>query len=138
MVNEEREVFIDSNILLYAYSTTEVRKKEKVRSIFENEAVSVSTQVINEFIWVMHRKYHVDLTLLTTISSHIFDLFNVALVTRETITQALAIAKRYNYSYWDSLILSSALETTSAIIYTEDMQHGQIVNTNLKIINPFI
>jgi predicted nucleic acid-binding protein len=40
-------------------------------------------------------------------------------------------------SYWDSLIISSALESGCKILYTEDMHHNQIIEGKLKIINPF-
>ena len=45
--------------------------------------------------------------------------------------------EKYAYSYWDSLILASALENNCPIIYTEDMQSGQIIEDSLKIINPY-
>ncbi len=59
MVNENAKVFIDTNILLYAYSSSEITKKEKVLLLLENEMISLSTQIMNEFIWVMSRKFNV-------------------------------------------------------------------------------
>jgi predicted nucleic acid-binding protein len=47
------------------------------------------------------------------------------------------IMKKFNYSYWDCLILASALENNCTILYTEDMQDGQTVEGKLKILNPF-
>ncbi len=47
------------------------------------------------------------------------------------------IKKRYRFSYWDSLIIASALENNCSILYSEDMQHSQVIEDNLKIINPF-
>ncbi len=131
-------VFIDSNILIYAYSETEVEKKNKVLSILESEDVSLNTQVINEFIWIMNRKFDVDLDSLKLISNNIFQLFDVILVTETTINKAIDLSQKLKYSYWDSLILASALEKKCNTLYTEDMQHGQIIEDNLKIVNPFI
>jgi len=45
---------------------------------------------------------------------------------------------KYFYSYFDSLMLSSALKSSCDIIYSEDMQHGQVIEKSLKIINPFV
>jgi predicted nucleic acid-binding protein len=59
------------------------------------------------------------------------------LLQKTSIDQALSIAQRYKYSYWDSLILSSALENGCKVLYTEDMQDGQTIDGKLKIENPF-
>jgi len=47
------------------------------------------------------------------------------------------IRHKYNLSYWDSLIVASALENDCSILYTEDLQHEQVIEGKLKIINPF-
>jgi predicted nucleic acid-binding protein len=57
--------------------------------------------------------------------------------TQSTIFLACDIAKRYGYSYYDSLIIASTLECNCSVLYSEDMQHGQIIENSLKIINPF-
>jgi predicted nucleic acid-binding protein len=55
----------------------------------------------------------------------------------ETIIQALALAKKYQYAYYDSLILASALSADCSILFTEDLQHKQMIETTLTICNPF-
>src|SRR3989338_1067815 len=130
-------IFIDSNIMIYAYSSTEISKKDKVLLMLENEEIAISTHVINEFIWIMSRKFNVDMESLKVISNNLFEIFNVGIVSKTTISKAIDIAKGYRYAYWDSLILSSALEAKCIAIYSEDMQHGQIIE-GIKIINPFL
>ncbi len=130
-------IFIDSNILIYAYSSTEIGKKDKVLLMLENEEITISTQVVNEFIWIMSRKFNIDMETIKVISNNLFEIFNVGMVSKATIDKAIDIAKSYKYAYWDSLILSSALEAKCIAIYTEDMQHGQIIE-GIKIINPFL
>ena len=49
----------------------------------------------------------------------------------------MEISIRYNFYYWDSLIVASALENNCSILYTEDMQDGQVIEESLKIVNPF-
>ena len=56
---------------------------------------------------------------------------------KSTIKRALQIKKKARYSYWDSLIIASALENNCSILYTEDMQEGQVLNSGLTIVNPF-
>ncbi len=58
-------------------------------------------------------------------------------VEESTIKKALRIKKALNYSYWDSLIIASALENNCSILYTEDMQDSQTINNELTIVNPF-
>jgi predicted nucleic acid-binding protein len=55
-----------------------------------------------------------------------------------TIKQALYIKDYYRYSYYDSLIITSSLESGCSIVYSEDLQHGQIIENSLRIVNPFI
>ncbi|MBI5750339.1 MAG: PIN domain-containing protein [Nitrospinae bacterium] len=130
-------IFIDSNILIYSYSSTEIGKKDKVLLILENEEIAISTQVINEFIWIMSRKFNVDMESLKVINNNLFEIFNVGMVSKATIDKAIDIAKSYKYAYWDSLMLSSALESRCIAIYSEDMQHGQNIE-GVRIINPFL
>ena len=63
---------------------------------------------------------------------------NILSVTIGIVEAALHIKGRYQFSYWDSLMLSAALESRSEILYTEDLQHNQVIEGRLTIINPFI
>jgi len=93
--------------------------------------------VINEIIWVMNKKYKIDFKSLQALSDIFWQKFDVTLLQKSSIDKALSIAQRYKYSYWDSLIIASALENECKILYTEDMQDGQIIEEKLKIENPF-
>jgi len=56
---------------------------------------------------------------------------------RETINMALGLKDKYGYSYFDCLMLASALENDCVYIFIEDMNDGQIIDGRLKIVNPF-
>ncbi len=56
----------------------------------------------------------------------------------DTILQALALAQKYRYAYYDSLILAAALSSGCEMLATEDMQHGQVIEETLKIRCPFV
>lgn len=58
-------------------------------------------------------------------------------IMQQTIIKCMDIKNIYKFSYWDSLIISSALENNCKILYSEDMQDGLIIENNLTIINPF-
>lgn len=130
-------VFLDTNVLIYAHSNTEPVKKQCIDTIIEsNHNLVISTQVINEFINVMSKKRNVPFAKIMTIIEEFSENFIIAQIAIHSIKQALHIANQYNYSYFDSLILSSALEHDCSIIYTEDMHHGHQLST-LTIKNPF-
>jgi predicted nucleic acid-binding protein len=56
----------------------------------------------------------------------------------DTIKKALYLHEKYRYSYYDSLILASALENGCKMIFTEDLQNGQVIEKTLKVVNIFI
>jgi len=62
---------------------------------------------------------------------------DVQIIYRDTINKAITLKERYKFSYFDSLMLASALEGNCQVIFTEDMSDGQIINKTLKITNPF-
>lgn len=61
----------------------------------------------------------------------------MGLIDKEAILLSFKITKQYKYSIWDSLIIASALESNCSVLYTEDMQDGQIIDGKLTIVNPF-
>ena len=58
-------------------------------------------------------------------------------LTESTHFLALDIKERYQFSLYDSLIIASALTAKCSILYSEDMQNGQIIHGQMQIINPF-
>ena len=130
-------VFIDTNILVYLYSKTEPQKKQIVLKLLSSKNVIISTQVISEFVWVMYRKFGVERENLKIIGNRLLEKLEVVSINPKTVKKALNIFEVYKFSYWDSLIVASALEANCSILYTEDMQDGQIIENRLKIVNPF-
>jgi predicted nucleic acid-binding protein len=59
-------------------------------------------------------------------------------VTIDTHERGLVIAERYGFSQYDSMIVSSALQSSYTILYSEDMQHRQEIDSQLVVINPFL
>ena len=55
----------------------------------------------------------------------------------ETVRRCMDIKERYGYSWWDSLVLASALDSGCTVLYSEDMQSRQVVEGSLRIVNPF-
>jgi len=131
------KVFIDTNILIYAYSATELDKRKISLTILESYNIVISVQVVNEFIWIMNKKFNINYTELGILVDRFWNKFKVSLINKFSIEEALEIAQNYKYSYWDSLIIASALENECSILFTEDMHDGQLIEGILKIKNPY-
>ena len=67
----------------------------------------------------------------------LFSLFSIRPIDQVTIKKALILAEKYNYSYFDSLMVASALTADCSILYSEDMHNGLLIESQLEIINPF-
>jgi predicted nucleic acid-binding protein len=98
----------------------------------------ISTQVLNETINTLRRKFKLDYAQIGAVVEELTQQLQVAIVSTATIQNAVAIAERYQYSYFDSLMIASALEMECDYLYSEDLQAGQNINNQLKLVNPFL
>ena len=127
--------FFDTNILLYTVSN-DLRKARAAEVLREGGVISV--QVLNEFTSVARRKLHHDWADLELAVARFHDVFDVILpLTATTHGAALALARDHGFSFYDALIVASALEAGCDILWSEDMQHGRSVD-GLAIVNPFL
>ena len=139
-MQDEKRTFIDTNILVYCvYGTSD--QKEIIGEILSDRKIIaiLSTQVLKEFTNVsIKKKLHKTLPELKRHLSIIQQSFIIFEINTYTIFDALDIKESHKYSFYDSLIIASAIESKCATIYSEDMHHGQIIKKQLKISNPFI
>jgi len=125
-------VFLDTNILGYLLDTG---KKEKVARRLASAQPHISVQVLNEFIAVC-RKAGKDRETAYALADAIANASIVHDITIGTYRLAQALATRYQLSHWDSLIVAAATLAQCETLYSEDLQHGQVVGT-VKVVNPF-
>lgn len=130
-------IFIDTNILIYFVSNDNEKRKISESIIFSESMKVLSTQVVNEFINVSYKKNITTEIELISLINDFINNFEINLIHNHTILKAINLKNKYKYSYYDSLMLSSALENDCISIYTEDLQHNQIIEDKLTIINPF-
>lgn len=128
--------FFDTSVLLYLIST-DANKADRVEHLLE-ERGTVSVQVLNEFAAVALRKIKMPLRDVREILDTVRAMCNVEPVTAAAHDKGLAIHERYKYSLYDSIIVSSALLANVKILYSEDLQHGQLIDGQLRILNPFV
>ena len=140
------DCFIDTNIWVYALleARNDGEKQqaalELLRNLPTSVSILVSIQVINEFHWTLTRKYRLaDDVVLDKATNGIVALSSAVLpLELDTYIEASNIRKQYNLSFWDSLIVASALQVGCKTLYTEDLNHGMIVDNKLHIVNPFL
>ena len=132
------KVFLDSNILIYCYSNSELENQKVARNIFERyDNPNISKQVINEVSNIFFKKFKLDSNSVENAVLQISDLvtiFNFNLITQ---IKAIRLKKDYNLQFYDALIIATALENNCTVLYSEDMQDGLVVENKLTIINPF-
>ena len=129
------KVFCDSNIFLYAFSTQDV-KKQKISSNIIVSNCTISTQVINEVSNNMIKKLKFDNQKIKKFIDSCYTRYEIVNFSKDIFIDACDIRENFNISYYDSLIVSSALNSKCKILYSEDMQHNQAIR-DLEIVNPF-
>lgn len=127
--------FVDSNIWIYLFGENQSKKEISLKLL--DQDLVISTQVITENINVCFRKLKLLSEVVESHTKNLIQNCQVVLIVPETIELALSVSKRYQYSFYDSLIIAAALENNCPILYSEDMQHGQEIEDRLKILNPF-
>jgi predicted nucleic acid-binding protein len=100
--------------------------------------VHISTQVLNQTTNVLAKKYSISWGDLAKLIDDFEKNIPVHLVMISEIRKSCGISERYGFSFFDSLMIASALECNCDILYSEDMQNGQIIQDKLKIVNPFL
>lgn len=130
------EVFLDTNILVYAAGTQDRRAEIATALVAEGGIISV--QVLNEFASVARRK--LDRPWPEVVSA--LAAFRVLCseprpITVATHEAALEIAERDGFNVYDALIVASALEAGCTTLLSEDMQDGRTIAGRLTIRNPF-
>jgi predicted nucleic acid-binding protein len=129
------KAFIDTNIVIYAIGRGSV-KTSLASPLFELQP-TISTQVLSETANIALKKLALSLAetkkLLTTLEL----ICHVEIVTSACLHRALDITERFGFSWYDSLIVATALESGCDTLYTEDLQHGQFIDNKLTVTNPF-
>lgn len=129
-------VFFDTNVFVYAIVQDDPRSDHAEELVAEGGTVSV--QVLSEFAAVARRKFKMPWVEIRRALDGIQTLCPDPLpLTLDTHGEALTIAEKYGYRIYDALIVASALEARCNILYSEDMQEGQVIEGRLTIRNAF-
>ena len=128
------DVFFDTNVLLYLLSA-DATKADRAEALAANGGV-ISVQVLNEFASVCLRKLAMSVAEVREGLSTIRAVCEVIPLDLETHEMALDLVERHQLGMYDALIVAAAVQANCAVLYTEDLQHGQTIG-GLRIQNPF-
>jgi predicted nucleic acid-binding protein len=126
--------FFDTNILVYAQQVGE--KADRARALLAGGG-KLSVQVLNEFTAVSRRKQNKEWREIGEAISDLLALVDPPLaLTLDLHAAARALAEEHRLSFYDALIVVSAIEAGCHVLYSEDMQHGRTFG-GLAVANPF-
>jgi len=134
------EVFLDSNILLYACSAAPVdmEKRTVAESLIMETDFALSAQVLQEFISNALRKKILGISeSKIDATMELAGYVPVLPITRELVLSAIILRRRFQLSHWDACIIAAARELGCHTLYTEDLNHGQDYD-GVRVINPFV
>ena len=135
--------FLDTNIAVYCFDSSEPRKQNCAKDLVAHAASSglgvVSYQVLQEFCNVATNAKRLALTTeqIMAYTTQLLEPMNKVGPSVELLSQALQIRLDTNYAFYDSLIIAAAQLSGCSTLYSEDMQHQQLIG-GLRIVNPFL
>ena len=129
-----RADFFDTNIVLYLLD--DGPKADIAAGLLANGG-AISVQVLNEALVNCIRKAGMSWQEAGIFLGGLRQLCEVIDLSAEIHDVGLALGERYGFSVYDAMIVSAALTGGCERLYTEDLQHGQLIEGRLRIVNPF-
>jgi predicted nucleic acid-binding protein len=135
--------FLDTNVFIYAFDPDQAVKHEIATKLIESglrsQGACSSWQVVQEFANVVTRKFVAKATPQEArlFIDNVIEPMNRVASSTELVHTALALREELRYGFYDSLIIAAALQARCSTLYSEDLQHGQVVRGGLAIVNPF-
>jgi predicted nucleic acid-binding protein len=134
------KVFLDTNILVYSLDQSDAAKRRKCRALIkgltpEHTGV-ISTQVLQEFYVAATSKLGADPLLVKDILRSL-ERFETVVVSPALIKEAIDCAIINRLSFWDALIVVAAESAHCETLWTEDLNHGQVIR-GVRVENPLM
>lgn len=127
--------FLDTNVIAYALADDAQKKRVAEELLLDRPFVSV--QVINELVSVGIRKLGFSKERSIAAARLVMGQCEVLPMDAQDVERAFQLTERYGFAHWDALILAVALRHGCDVLYSEDLQHGQRIDSNLTVSNPF-
>lgn len=140
-MSAEPAEFVDANVLVYAFDASAGSKRVAAQALLERlwDAGSgrLSIQVLQEFFVTVTRKTPQGLSVdEATQRLREFAVWKIFTPTVEDVLRAIALQKEAQLSFWDAMVVEAAAQLSCDILWTEDLNDGQILR-GVRIRNPF-
>lgn len=134
-----KSVFVDTNVMIYMRDPSDPARREVATTWVERLAsrglIVVSPQVLNEFVSVSLKRFDEPLDEIVT-RVRFLSAFCTAELTSSTTVRALELRGGRMLSWWDALLVASALDYGCDVLLSEDLQDGWAID-GLRVLNPF-
>jgi len=132
--------FLDSNVLIYTDDASAPAKQATALDLIEgchaSHSAVLSVQVLQEYFVITTRKLGVDAALARR-KVELFAQLHVVATVPEDVLAAIDLHRLHRISFWDALIVRSAINAGCARLYSEDLQEGRRFE-GLEVVNPFV
>lgn len=140
-MNDEAPAFVDTNVLVYAFDSTDPARHapaaQLLSRLMDEDRLRLSTQVLQEFYVTMTRKgrppWSPDRALAKLDD---FAAWPVVVNDLALLREAVLLSRDAVLSFWDALVIVAAVRSGAGTLYTEDLNHGQVLR-GVRIVNPF-
>lgn len=131
-------IFVDTNVWIYAHlrAPDDPRHPVALHSVLSASDLVISPQVVAEYYSVMLRHDRLDAWIQDNLQA-MFNLTRLQPADASVVERALLLRNRYGFSFWDCQIAAAALISQCSTLWSEDLQHGQVLDEQLTVINPF-
>ena len=136
---DDTSCFIDTNVWLYAFIASQDERKSNLANklIQGSRSTVVSVQVINEVCGNLVKREQFTPAQTRDVISDFYATCVVVSQDEIVLMMATELRERYSLSYWDSLIVASAIISGATTLFSEDLHDGLVVNQQVTIVNPF-
>ena len=134
------DCLLDTNVLVYAVDSTpgNERKREISIGLLESLDFGVSAQVLQEFYVTVTRKLEQPLAPRMAVQFvQRLSLFPVVAIDADLVSEGILCSLVSRISYWDGAIIAAAQRLEAAILYSEDLSHGQVYSS-VEVVNPYL
>ena len=138
---EPQREFVDANVLVYAFDSSAARKQQVAQQLlerlWESGSGCLSIQVLQEFFVTVTKKVAKPLPVAEAKARiHEFAAWTVFAPTADDIVAAIDLHTQAKIGFWDAMIVVAAAESESDVLWTEDLNDGQLLR-GVRIQNPF-
>lgn len=138
---EPQREFVDANVLVYAFDSSAARKQQAAQQLlerlWESSTGCLSIQVLQEFFVTVTRKVAKPLHMEeATARIREFAAWTIFAPTADDVLNAIGLHAQAKIGFWDAMIVLAAAESGCDVLWTEDLQDGQVLR-GVRIRNPF-